>query len=78
MKAPREKAEELVDFYNSILINYIQNEFERKYAVIECVLKAVDEMMNYDINAKSEPQFVIERRIQEYYQEVKEEIEKLS
>lgn len=62
----KEKAQELMDFYNSILINYIQDEFERKYAVIECVLKAVDELV-YNCYEVMKP----------FWQEVKEEIEKL-
>lgn len=39
------KSKELYDDYLNILINYIDNEFERKRAAKECALKAADEAL---------------------------------
>ena len=79
----KEKAIELLDFYNSILINYIQNEFERKYAVIECALIAVDrniKMLNEFLNTMDgwmhEAKCAVMELI-ENEEELKKEIEKL-
>jgi hypothetical protein len=46
-------------------------------AAKQCALIAVDEILNYDLNAKCESQFEIEKRLENYWQEVKQEIEKL-
>lgn len=73
MKTPKEKAKELVDFYNSILINYIKDEFERKYAVIECVLKAVDELIKLYEYENPNRGFKVS-----YWDDVEIEIKKLS
>ena len=43
----------------------------------KCALIAIDEILNFDLKAKNESQFIIERRIEEYWQEVKTELEKL-
>jgi hypothetical protein len=72
---PKEKAKELVYKYFSgddLLyedLTWIQAK--------QCAIIAVDEILNYDIRAKCESQFVIEQRIESYWQEVKQEIEKL-
>ena len=71
---PKEKAIELVERFN-VLQTFIEG-FDYEHA-IECALIAVDEILNYDLKAKTESQFVIERRIEEYWQEVKQEVEKL-
>jgi hypothetical protein len=49
----------------------------RYKAAKQCALIAVDEILYLDIKAKNESQFIIERRIEEYWQEVKQEIENL-
>ena len=46
-------------------------------AAKQCALIAVDEILNYDLNTKCESQFEIEKRLENYWQEVKQEIEKL-
>ena len=66
---PKEKAEELLNkMYN------VRSNFDDKLAK-ECAVIVVDEILNYDLRAKSEAQFVIERRIEEYWGEVKKELE---
>ena len=40
----------------------------------QCALIAVDEILSFDLKAKSEPQFVVERRVHDYWEEVKQEI----
>ena len=68
----QEKAEELVDKFTAI-------EDGEMYIgkAKQCALIAVDEILNYDIKAKCESQFIIEQKIESYWQEVKQEIEKL-
>ena len=70
--SPQEKAEELVDKFTAI-------EDGEMYIgkAKQCALIAVDEILNYDIKAKCESQFIIEQKIESYWQEVKQEIEKL-
>jgi hypothetical protein len=43
---PNEKAKELIDNYNALLIDEIYDEFARKYAAKSCALFAVDEILN--------------------------------
>jgi len=77
---PKEKAVELVAKMNNAPINiiewykasdYAKNELKRKALIV------VDEILQYDIRAKCESQFVIQERIEEYWKQVKTEIEKL-
>jgi hypothetical protein len=73
---PKEKAEELLNKINAVTDewgNYPMCFDTSK----QCALIAVDEILNFDIKAKNESQFVIEKRIEDYWQEVKQEIEKL-
>lgn len=72
---PKEKAKQLY----SKMENSIEGLEGKEWydSAKQCALIAVDEILNFDVRAKSEPQFVIERRIDEYWQEVKQEIEKL-
>jgi hypothetical protein len=68
---PKEKAQELVNKF----IQYVpaEEEFEWDYAK-KCALIAVDEILDDDVYDMSEQLF--DRRI-EYWNEVKQEIEKL-
>jgi hypothetical protein len=84
---PKEKAIELVDKYLNKDINfpYIDSEdgqcigagYMTYNSAKQCALIAVDEILNLDIKAKNESQFIIERRIEEYWQEVNQEINNL-
>ncbi len=65
---PKQKAEELIDKFTFEIGN-----FNAK----QCALIAIDEILNFDLKAKNESQFIIERRIEEYWQEVRTELEKL-
>jgi hypothetical protein len=71
---PKEKAEELLSHYNSILIDEISNGGARGYASYKCALIAVDEILEDNVDDMSEELF--DMRI-EYWQSVKQEIEKL-
>jgi hypothetical protein len=71
---PKEKAQELLSHYNSILIDEISHGGARGYASYKCALVAVDEILEDNVDDMSEELFDI--RI-EYWQEVKQEIEKL-
>jgi len=73
---PKEKAEELILKYLRLQEEGSSNWFHKILAK-KCALIAVDEILNYDIRAKCEVQFIIEQRIESYWQEVKQEIEKL-
>jgi hypothetical protein len=66
---PKEKADELYVGYW-----YLTNDSR---IAKKCALIAIDEILNFDLKAKNESQFIIERRIEEYWQEVKTELEKL-
>lgn len=66
---PKEKADELYVGYR-----YLTNDSR---IAKKCALIAIDEILNFDLKAKNESQFIIERRIEEYWQEVKTELEKL-
>ena len=72
---PKNKAEELVDKYYLELRQHSFN-YDLETAK-QCALIAVDEILNFDINAKNESQFVIENHIEEYWQQVKQEIQAL-
>ena len=83
---PKEKAEELVYKIYQTTPNEtcFSPQFETgniPYKAWEqakqCALIAVDEILNYDLKAKTESQFIIERRIEEYWEQVKQEIENL-
>jgi hypothetical protein len=71
---PKEKAQELLSHYNSILIDEISHGGARGYASYKCALIAVDEILEDNVDDMSEELFDI--RI-EYWQSVKQEIEKL-
>lgn len=69
---PKEKAEELVDKYRMTIISYLNDRMKHQNS-INCALIAVDEILNivdtiydYDRNV-----------LYPYWQEVKQEIEKL-
>jgi hypothetical protein len=65
---PKEKAKELYDKYEFV---YIQN-YTSKHEVIQCALIAVDEIIN------SRPAITASQIVyKNYWQEVKQEIEKL-
>jgi len=84
---PKEKAEQLVNEHYSLIsglsINFISKLIALPNGVSyyeiakKCSLVAVDEILNFDIKAKNESQFIIERRIEDYWQEVKQEIERI-
>jgi hypothetical protein len=71
---PKEKAQELLSHYNSILIDEISHGGARGYASYKCALIAVDEILDaidwdyYEGSAQTE---------HNYWKEVKQEIEKL-
>ena len=75
---PKEKAKELVDKYFYLFSVELENTIEN-YEAKECALIAVDEIIEctpsvdmYPPNCQS-----IHSRVREYWQEVKQEIEKL-
>lgn len=68
------KALELHDDYLNILINYIDNEFERKRVAKECALKNVDNTKEAVRHAYDEETLGIHMI---YWEKVKQEIEKL-
>jgi len=70
---PKEKAFELIDKFEKTTHPISRIMVDGR----QCALICVDEILNLDIRAKSEAQFVIERRIDEYWDEVKQEIERL-
>jgi len=83
---PKEKAKELVDkFYQRLPLKMdvitirggLSWEYDSWNEAKQCALIAVDEILNYDIKAKSEAQFVIQKRIEDYWNEVKQEIKNL-
>jgi hypothetical protein len=61
------------------LVEEMKNEFPitAESAAVQCALVAVKRILTFDLKAKSEAQFVIERRIDEHWSEVKAELEKL-
>jgi hypothetical protein len=71
---PKEKAEQLFNKFNSALINEIKHNAARNFVSFNCVLIAVDEILNllneidYDTYSDNAIRF---------YNEVKQEIEKL-
>lgn len=71
---PKEKAQELLSHYNSILIDEISHGGARGYASYKCALIAVDEILwllnEIDYDTYSYNAIV-------FYNEVKQEIEKL-
>jgi hypothetical protein len=80
---PKEKAKNLVDKFSEYAHTdfvYIRGGYQAESQLQnakQCALIAVDEILNYDIKAKCESQFIIEQKIESYWQEVKQEIEKL-
>jgi hypothetical protein len=66
---PKEKADELY-------VGYWHLTNDSRIAK-KCALIAIDEILNFDLKAKNESQFTIERRIEEYWEQVKQEVEKL-
>jgi hypothetical protein len=67
---PKEKAEELLSHYNSILINGMNHGGARAYASYICALIAVDEIIKFgNEQGIREPMM--------YWYKVKEELEKL-
>jgi hypothetical protein len=74
---PKEKAKEIFNKYEKKLM-YDYNNYHYKYNLEhckQCALIAVDEMINFFINLSNEG-FTFYSSI-EYWQEVKQEIEKL-
>jgi len=72
---PKEKADELYTHMLECVINPELTVLEMEAMAKHCALIAVNEILQYDIMAKCENQFVIERRIQDYWQQVKYEIQ---
>ncbi len=71
---PKEKANDLLDkFLFSSLVDFPASHNDAK----EYVLILIEEILTYDLRAKCESQFVIERRLEEYWKEVKQELLKL-
>ena len=70
---PKEKAQELLSHYNSILIDEISHGGARSYASYKCALIAVDEIMKAVGWEKME--LGVDR--DNYWTEVKQEIENL-
>ena len=68
MIPPKEKAMELFDNFNSILMNEISDEWARKYAAILCSKYALDEI--YSHNAK--------QSMHDYWCDVKTELDNLN
>ena len=81
---PKEKAEQLViKMYQPLPASKEAEKgkehlnYNQYNAAKQCALIAVDEILNYDLNAKCESQFEIEKRLENYWQEVKQELQKL-
>ena len=68
MIPPKEKARELFDNYNSILMDEIYDEYARKYAAILCSKFALDEI--YSNNTK--------QSMNDYWCDVKMELDNLN
>jgi hypothetical protein len=83
MNSPKEKAEELFDKFNEYskdntadFDKYFDQEWAiriSKYSAKQCALISVDEILNID-NIKP---YILHKEIIQFYQEVKQEIEKL-
>lgn len=71
---PKEKASQLINkFYYSIVGVPADINVENAK---RCAIEAVDEILSLDINAKTEIEFNVERKIEEYWQQVKDELNK--
>jgi len=71
------KADELVERFRNFEYKDSEDTVIHKNpykATIQCAIICVEEILNFDINAKCESQFVIERRIEEYWQSVLNEL----
>jgi hypothetical protein len=66
---PKEKAKELVDKFTQIN--------GHSFFAKECALVVAHEIYYFPLNAKCESQFVVERYLEKYWQEVKQEIDNL-
>lgn len=74
----KEKADELFTNFRFVLSLPNAPLGENKDIVAkQCVMNVVDEILGLELNAKCESQFVIERHLDEYWTEVKKEIELL-
>lgn len=71
---PKEKAEQLLSHYNSLLIDEIRHGGARGYTSYKCALIAVDEILE-ELPEGSIDYGISSRR--RYWEEVKEELEKL-
>ena len=71
MTPQQKKADELVERF---WIYAAANQKGSWKNAIQCAIICVEEILNFDINAKCESQFVIERRIEEYWQSVLNEL----
>ncbi len=76
---PKEKADSLInklyphvklwDSHNDVLL--------KDNHLVDSAIICVDEILNFDIRAKCESQFIIAERIESYWQQVKEELIKM-
>lgn len=73
---PKEKAEEILSHYNSILIDEISHGGARGYASYKCALIAVDEILN-GISETWEVGSYDFESTNDFWQAVKREIDKL-
>lgn len=74
---PKEKAEELFSYYNSILINEIRHAAARNYAAYECALIAVNEILENMMLFEEPFDAGLKIHHRYFWEEVKQEIEKL-
>lgn len=75
---PKEKAKELVNLYCQLLAI---RDYENKEKAKQCAILAVEELINmanlYDIHNAKEPTHIYTFNVVLYWQEVKNEIDKL-
>ena len=72
MSNAKEKAEELVDKYRNSIMSFLSDNMKDMNAK-QCALIAVDEILNIE-NIKP---YILHKEIIKFYQEVKQEIEKI-
>ena len=73
---PKEKAKELVDKYYHLFSVELENTIDYRESK-QCALIAVDEILNLDFNIKCDATERCVNPVMNYWQEVKQEIEKL-
>ena len=73
---PKEKAIELIDKYNNSIMSFLSDNMKYQNA-IKCALIAVDEILKNFGTLTEGQTFYTEYRAVKYYEEVKQELEKL-